>query len=138
MQPPAWIAEYIGREYDAMSWNCWTLCRELASTHLSLPKWPPYDFMDPADRNGVSSLMLAEARLSWREILDNAALKQGGRGESLGDIAILRYGHWSSHAALIVAPNKMLHVDEGTPTCIAEMRSQAWRDRVTGVYRWIS
>jgi len=109
----------------------------LSSEYLGQRDWPGYDFMSPDDYQGVSRLMSSEANQNWQEIMSAALFRQGERGEALGDIAVLRYGQWASHAALVVAPNKMLHVDKNTPTTIVEMRGLSWVNRITGIYRWV-
>lgn len=134
---PEWIADYIGREYHVDDWNCWTLCRTLAKKHLGVSDWPAFDFMSPNDRQGVSSLIRAESGQNWVEVMNASLFRQGERGERLGDIAVLRIGMWGSHTALVVGPNKMMHVAEDVPTCVVEMRGHDWKQRVLGVYRWI-
>jgi cell wall-associated NlpC family hydrolase len=63
--------------------------------------------------------------LAYREI------EQGQ--ERPGDVLLLR--GQPCHAALVVAPGLMLHVDRGCATCIEPYRSGAWKPRVLGIYR---
>ena len=131
-QPPSWVGDYIGREFDRSSWHCWELCRAVAAKHLGM-EWPSFDWADGAQHGRE----IREQSLNWQRLCLREEFLTGWRGEALGDIAVIRIGTVAGHVGMIVAPNRMIHVEEDHPTSLVEIRSQSWRLRVEGVYRWI-
>lgn len=130
---PTWVADYIGEPYDALCWNCWTLVREIADRHLGMAL-PAFDRIEAGARPEVAKTIATESD-RWQTVLTRDEIIAGMKGEVLGDVAVIRYGTYASHVGLVIAPSLMLHVDEGNPTHIANIRSAVWKRRIEGIFR---
>ena len=129
---PAWVGPYIGipfaeRGRTRQAIDCWGLIRlvYLEQFGVTLPSYElRYD--TTRDRVAIARLFFEEVTSArWRRVELEAAHVPDALSFSLVG---------ASHAGLLVAPDRFLHVLPGRETCVERFRPQ-WVNRVGGVYR---
>lgn len=108
---------------DFQGWDCWGLivrayrdCFRIELPDLGCCSVMSYE---------QGRKMFDGLAISYQEV----PLNQG----RAGDVVILRGD--PCHAALVVQPGLMLHVDHRCATCIEPYRTGVWKTRVIGIYR---
>jgi len=141
MQPPRWVAPYIGirfrphgRDHDGC--DCWGLCRLIWAEQfgLDVPSFAT-TYADVRDGAGVE-----------RTIRDNGTATETWRGvpagqERPGDAVHMSgftadFGKHAMHVGVVVTPGLLIHVERGTDAVIANYRrNRVIAPRVLGFYR---
>jgi cell wall-associated NlpC family hydrolase len=123
---PSWVAEYVGRPYDPVAFNCWRLVVDVYREHFGIDL-EPHATLSVADRAAVWLAADEERAAVWKAV--EAAQTR------LGDVILLRpMGHM--HVGLIVEPGRsgrFLHVIDGRTASLE--RVQLWLPRLVGIYR---
>lgn len=106
--------------------DCWGLV-VLANRARGL-ELPSYSdrYVTAADRRAIARLIAGELD-DWVEI-------EAGR-ETVWDCVLLRDGPLPRHIGLVVAPGRMLHVEEHRTSVIESYRSGTIRHRIVGFFR---
>lgn len=129
---PAWVNDYVGLPYlpggrVRAGLDCWGLFAlvwaERLGAHL-----PDYD--GPLWHDARDAAAVAAAATAF------AARFAPVTAPRLGDGALLRRGRHPLHIGLILAPNWMLHIEDGAPSCIERYDAGAWAARLVGLYRY--
>lgn len=121
---PSWVGDLIGREWHATRWNCYTLVQEIWRDHLKRDL-PDFHNIDPANASDVAAAMHNESD-AWKLTED---------GGEFGDVAAIKQGRYVCHVGLILIPWVMVHVRQGTPTHISDLRGPEWKHSLAGIYR---
>lgn len=110
-------------------WDCYGLYRYLAGerTGVWLPTYTD-TYLHGADAATVAPAMAA--RYEWQ------AVPLGSERE--GDGIVFTIGGEPLHCGYIVEPGRMLHVLKGRETCFERYTAPMWKNRIEGIYRWIS
>ena len=145
MQPPSWVAGYIGIPFvdlgrDRAGCDCWGLVRLVLGEQagVELPSLATC-YGSEANPAGVGDAIEAERRSGAWDRID-----AGGEGpfdvvEMSGAARIPGPG-WvfgPLHVGVVVAPGWLLHVERGTAAVLVRYREdQAIRRRVLGFWRY--
>jgi len=129
---PAWVESYIGIPFQERGRthagiDCWG-CLVLVYQEVFGIRLPSYEarYDTTKDRVAVARLFFQETTSArWRRIAMDAAAPPDVLSISLAG---------NSHAAILVTPDRFLHVLPGRETCIERIRP-SWESRIDGVYR---
>lgn len=129
---PAWVAKYVGLEYEDRGrgprHDCWSLCRLVWREQfgLALPSYVER-YATSTDAEEVAALVRGELG-PWLPVLplDNARE---------GDALLIRMRGVPMHVGIVVAPGYFLHVAKGVNACVERYDSLAWNRRIVGLFR---
>ena len=124
------LNNYIGREFDAETWNCWILCQTVLKNEASI--LVPTFSEHVEDIKNFKKLSKAfkheqEQEEVWHEI-------EPGK-EKQFDIVLMRIRSLPIHVGIVIEPGWMLHVEEDTATVTENYTRIKWKHRVIGFYR---
>jgi cell wall-associated NlpC family hydrolase len=134
---PFWVANYVGLPWrvlgrDRTGLDCYGLVRLVLAERcgLALPLldgggW--HGHREPVVIDALASFISTELHQGWNPV-DFA----DGR---CGDLALLLMHGRPIHLGLMVAPGRMLHIQEGHDSGLARLDSLPWRSRLVGIYR---
>jgi cell wall-associated NlpC family hydrolase len=117
-----------GRTFDGC--DCWGLVRLVLAElrGIALPSYSE-QYVAAEDRRALSELIAGELG-PWREVPDGS--------EQPFDAVLMREGRFARHIGLVIAPGRLLHVEQGRTSCIERYRDGVIRPRVVGFYRFVS
>lgn len=131
---PAWVADYVGLPFkekgrDRSGVDCWGLVRLVLAERFGI-EVPSYveEYGSTKERETIGAVIAREVQPPWVEVLPGQ--------ERPGDVVLMRRGRHPIHVGLVVAPGRMLHVEEGIEACVEDYRGLAWSRRVVGIWRW--
>ncbi|MGE4297044.1 MAG: NlpC/P60 family protein [Desulfovibrionaceae bacterium] len=126
---PAWANRYVGRHFDERTFNCFDLVRTVLVREFgqNIPAPPPNVSAAKEDRAAVVAAIKTGLDV-WEEINPDNVRP--------GDAILLRIMGNPWHCGVVLAPGWMLHVMQGTDTCIEDYTNLKWRNRVAGFYRY--
>ena len=133
---PPWVSDYIGLPYltggrDRAGLDCWGLFALVWAEQLgrSLPDYHGPNWEKGGDHQTLGAAAVGYARASFREIEMSEA--------QVGDGILLRVSGAPIHVGMWVAPETMLHIEEGCGAVLERLDSSAWRRRILSVWRRI-
>lgn len=127
-----WSAGYIGLPFllggrDRSGIDCYGLARLvlLERAGISLDAATEAAAVAPPDQVAAEADRIA-AGSPWHPV--------SGDVREL-DVAVFATGVYTRHIGIMVGPDMMLHVVEGTPSCLVRLDAPRWRDRRLGILR---
>lgn len=132
MHLPEWVNDYIGVPFEAHGrtkegLDCWGLVYLVSNKELDL-RIPSYtDHYQSIENYSALSDLISEEMTPWRAVAPET--------EMVGDVVLMRLRNRPIHVGLVIAPGHMIHVEQGTNTCIENYRNSRWAKRVIGIYR---
>ena len=129
---PDWVNSYIGLPFqehgrDRDGVDCWGLVRLVLADQFGtrLPSYADgYDSTE--DAADIGRLIRGEMG-PWRPVPPGQ--------EQAGDVVLMRLLNQPMHVGVVVAPNWMLHIEDGIDACLEPYDGAKWRRRVLGLYR---
>ena len=131
---PEWVGQYIGLPYaeggrTREGIDCWGLIVLVLREQFNVVV-PSYDHMKYSGHECAKELgeFFNKEKVSWTELeVDEAKTGDG--------LLIRMIGH-PIHAAIVVAPDIMLHIEEGINSVWEEFNTFQWRKRIVKAYRY--
>jgi cell wall-associated NlpC family hydrolase len=128
---PEWVGAYIGipfkdRGRTREGADCWGVVRMVFADQFGIDL-PSYDanYEKAGDRFAVTELFFQETTSTrWRRVM---------LGEAVPHDVLRMSVAGNSHAGILVAPDRFLHVLPGRETCVERLKQ--WEPRITAVYR---
>jgi len=128
---PNWVNEYIGIQFDAQAFNCWTLVRKVYAEQLGviLPDWTH-------PQRESSTRYIREVAERMAESRDRDWHKRPS--PTLGDVAHFSVEGLPFHVGIYIGGPKryMLHVIKDADSCLESLNALAWQRRLIGFYQW--
>lgn len=125
-----WVYDYIGLQYkdqgrDRTGLDCWGLVRLVLFEQfdIDLPSYTE-EYEDPKTMEKAIE-----------EHTKDLPFEKVETGE-LGDVVVLRQFGNNSHVGLFVGDNKIMHVQKGIGSVLADVNDARWRRRIIGIYRY--
>ena len=134
-----WFANYIGLPYkrggrERSGIDCWGL--------ITLVWWEQLKFLAPSFETVQWDNATADTRRESIDRIVSAINSDIGRYQSVAwgeqrplDGVLLRMRGAPMHCGVMIDPFRMLHIEEGTDSCIEDLRRIHWRGRVLSYYR---
>lgn len=114
-----------GRGRDGV--DCWGLTRlAFATRGIALPGYDGF-YQDVRERDEVAALLRLSSDWPWTPVVPGA--------EDDLDIAIFRRGRLESHIGTVTERGAMLHIVEGSESCVERYDNGRWARRLVGFYR---
>jgi cell wall-associated NlpC family hydrolase len=119
---------YLDRGRTMDGCDCWGLVR-MVMAQLASVQLPSYDeaYVTAADRRAIDGLIAGE--------LEPWSMITSGQEQTL-DAVLMREGRFARHIGLVVAPGRLLHVEEGRTSVIEPYRHGRLAARLLGFYRY--
>lgn len=119
---------YLDRGRTMAGCDCWGLVR-LVLAELGGLQLPSYveDYVTAADARAIDGLIAGE--------LEPWAMIAAGH-EKPFDAVLMREGRFARHIGLVVAPGRLLHVEDGGTSVIEPYRHGHIKARLLGFYRY--
>lgn len=130
---PSWVRDYIGRPWDPPQWTCWQLVRTVYQEQfdVALPSFSAI----PEDELRLIEATIHQEHMDWRCVVTGEAFRLGDRAHKIGDVAVINeWGH-DCHVGVMVAPTRLLHVQQRTDTHIIDLMRHEWISRVSSIHR---
>jgi len=144
IEAPAWVNAYTGTPYVAGGRSrdgadCWGLFRLVQKDRWGRDL-PLFDGMAwSKETSDEIARVMSENRGSWRPIWEKSSPTEPLPDELVeqpGDGLLIRMRARPIHVATVVAPGWMLHTDEGHDALPERFRSEKWKHRIVGIYRY--
>ena len=81
-------------------------------------------YQSPTDSEAISDI-IKNVKPHWKEV----------KKPEQGDVVVIAIGGRDTHVGVYLNGGKMLHAYRGTDSCIEDLRSAKWKNRITGYYR---
>jgi cell wall-associated NlpC family hydrolase len=121
---------YRDKGRSPSGWDCWGLIYYLSRNYFG-HNVPSYlDCYESAQAEDSVTRAIRINSKDWRNV--------DAEQEVPGDVVILKLAGHPIHAGLVVEPGWMLHCMEGRGTVRECYLSNAWRNRIEGIFRWKS
>ncbi len=134
---PQWTEKYVGIPYRDHGRNleggldCWGLVRLVLEEEadIKMPLLENLKFHRGCDRRALGKAIeeYDKTAIDWNR------LKMDDPVDCL-DVIWLRNGG-PIHFGVVVAPGWMLHVEEGSDSCLERYDGLVWKNRIMGVFR---
>ena len=125
-----WTNDYVGCQFkskgrDRKGWDCWGLIRVVYEEQLGI-KLPILlgEYRSAHEMDGIQEL-IGNEKVRWVGVSEKQE----------GDVITFRVMGRETHLGLVAPDGKMLHVMDGTDTCLQPLTSTNWSRRVTGFFR---
>ena len=111
--------------------DCWGLARLVLEKEaaIELPLLEHLKFHQGCDRRVLSKAIedYDKAAIDWRRLMVDESVE-------CFDVVWLRNGG-PIHFGVVVDPGWMLHVEQGSDSCLERYDSLIWKNRIVGVFR---
>jgi cell wall-associated NlpC family hydrolase len=132
MTPPAWCAEFVGKDYADKgrgpdAFDCWGIVRHIMACRYGrdLPDYADA-YTNGKDRESVATAVRAGLAIRWQKV----------EIPSEGDLIILRLAGHPWHCAISIGGDWMLHAQEGAGVIAEQFTRPIWNKRIEGFYRY--